>query len=74
MSATKRHSLSKYFGRGAGHATRYHGSDVILVRWHGRADGHATAEPDGKSYSRAGVAYKSLAALLRGIEAEHARD
>ncbi len=67
-----KYQLSKWFGRGAGHAVRYRDSDVLLINWHGRSDGVARYVPHVKRYVRNGAEHASLAALLRSIEAEHA--
>ncbi len=67
-----RFQMSKWFGRGAGHARRYADSDVILFDWHGRSDGAARYVAHVKRYVRNGVEHKSLAALLRAVELEHA--
>lgn len=72
MSA--RYDLSKWFAAGHGHATRFKGSETLLIQWNGRADGTARYVPHVKRYTRNGAEFKSLAALFRGIEAEHAAD
>jgi hypothetical protein len=66
-----KHALSKYFGQGYGHVTRYHNSDTLLFSWSGRADGTARYIPHVKRYARNGREFASLAALLRAVEAEH---
>lgn len=66
-----KYALSKYFGRGSGHAIRFHNSEILLFKWNGRDDGSARFVPHVKRYTRNGVEYASLAALLRSIEAEH---
>ena len=67
------YAMSKYFDRGAGHVIRFHNSDNLLFSWHGRNDGAARYIPHVKRYARNGVEYKSLAALLRAVAAEHAK-
>ena len=69
---TSRHSLSRYFDHGAGHVVRYHGDSTLFFQWHGRPDGAARYVEHVKLYVRNGVEHKSLAALLRAVEAEHA--
>lgn len=69
----KRHPLSKSFGNGAGHVLRQHNSAVLLFSWRGRPDGSARYVERVNRYARNGVEYPSLAALLRAVEAEHAR-
>lgn len=61
-----------WFAGGAGCFTRYEGSDTLLFSWHGRPDGAARYITHVRRYSRNGIEYKSLAALLRAIDAEHA--
>jgi hypothetical protein len=68
----KRHQLSKWFGKGSGHVVRYIGSDALLFQWHGKPDGSARYVEHVQRYTRNGVEYASLAALLRAVEAEHA--
>ena len=68
---TKRLAISKYFDNGAGRVVRLHNSDLLLFYWHGRNDGHARYVEHVKRYVRNGVEHKSLAALLRSVEAEH---
>lgn len=68
-----KYALSRYFARGAGHVIRFHNSDTLLFQWHGRADGHARYVEHVKRYTRNGQEHASLAALLRAIEAEHAK-
>lgn len=64
---------SKYFAKGSGHARQY--GQTILFDWNGKNDGSAFVGVnflDGKpQYRRNGIHYKSFAALLRGVEAEH---
>lgn len=62
----------KYFANGAGCATKYDGSDVMLLDWNGRPDGSARYIPHVKMYARNGKEYRGMAALLRAVEAEHA--
>jgi hypothetical protein len=59
---------SKWFAAGSGCFTRY--DDVLLFQWNGRADGSARYLPHVKHYSRNGLEFTSLAALLRWVEAE----
>lgn len=68
-----KHKLSKWFDKGAGHVTAYRDSDVLLFSWHGKPDGSARYIPHVKRYARDGMEYASLAALLRSVEAEHAK-
>lgn len=68
-----RYAMSKWFAKGAGHAIRFHNSDTLLISWHGRDDGAARYVAHVKRYARNGAEFGSLAALLRGIEAEHSR-
>lgn len=65
-----KYALSKWFGRGAGHVVRFHGSDTLLFSWNGRNDGCARYVSHVKRYVRNGVEYASLAALLRAVETE----
>lgn len=69
-----KYALSKYFAGGAGHIIRFHNSETLLVYRHGKADGFARYVPHVKRYTRNGVEHASLAALLRAIEAEHAKE
>lgn len=69
-----KYALSKYFDRGAGHVVRFQNSDTLLFSHHGRADGSARYIEHVKRYARNGAEHKSLAALLRAVEAEHARE
>lgn len=66
-----KYALSKWFGRGSGHVTRYHNSDILLFRWNGKSDGSARYIEHVRRYSRNGVEHASLAALLRAVESEH---
>ncbi len=50
----------------------YRDSDVLLFNWHGRSDGVARYVAHVKRYVRNGAEHKSLAALLRAVELEHA--
>ena len=68
-----KYAVSKYFARGAGHVVRYPNSDVLLFNWHGRDDGAARYVEHVKRYTRGGVEFKSMAALLRAVENEHAK-
>ena len=72
-AAMKRHAMSKYFGNGAGHVLRQHNSAVLLFSWRGRPDGSARYVERVNRYTRDGVEYSSLAALLRAVEDEHAQ-
>ncbi|QOZ68904.1 hypothetical protein SAMN05192541_15129 [Bradyrhizobium arachidis] len=67
----KRHAMSKYFGNGAGHVLRQHNSAVLLFSWRGRPAGTARYVERVNRYTRDGVEYSSLAALLRAVEDEH---
>jgi hypothetical protein len=62
---------NKWFGKGSGLMTRYSDGDAIMFYWNGKPDGAARFIPHVGRYSRRGLEYKSLAALLRAIEAEH---
>ena len=64
---------SKWFANGAGCLISHSDSDTMLVNWNGKDDGFARYIPHVRRYSRNGNEYASLAALLRGIEAEWAR-
>lgn len=66
-----KYALSKWFGRGSGHAIRFHNSETLLLQWNGRPDGAARYVPHVKRYTRNGAEFPSLAALLRSVEAEH---
>ena len=68
-----KYALSKYFGRGSGHAVRFHNSDTLLFQWNGKPDGSARFIEHVRRYARNGQEHASLAALLRSIEAEHAK-
>ena len=68
----QKYQLSKYFASGHGHAVRFRNSDVLLFQWNGKPDGVARYIEHVKRYARNGREHKSLAALLRAIEAEHA--
>lgn len=68
----KRHAMSKSFSTGAGHVLRHYNSAVLLFSWQGKPDGSARYVEHVNRYVRNGVEYPSLAALLRGVEAEHA--
>lgn len=70
----KRIALSKYFATGAGYAVRYADSETVLLMWNGRPDGSARYIEHVKRYARNGTEYASLAALLRGVEAEHSQE
>ncbi|MEY9459655.1 hypothetical protein ABH973_000068 [Bradyrhizobium ottawaense] len=72
-AAMKRHAMSKYFGNGAGHVLRQHNSAVLQFSWGGRPDGSARYIERVNRYTRDGVEYSSLAALLRAVEDEHAQ-
>ena len=65
-------TLSKWFARGSGHVTRYTNSETLLFQWNGKPDGAARYVPHVKRYARNGIEYSTLAALLRGVTAEHA--
>ncbi len=67
-----KYQLSKYFGNGSGHVVRYVDSEILLFYWNGREDGAARYVAHVKRYTRERREYKSLAALLRAVEAEHA--
>lgn len=67
-----KYAMSKYFAKGAGHVIRLNGSDILLFNWNGRKDGAARYIPHVGRYSRNGIEHKSLAALLRAVEAEKA--
>ena len=62
---------TKYFANGAGCAKRYKGSDVLLFWWHGRDDGTARYIPHVGMYARGALEFRSLAALLKHVAAEH---
>lgn len=66
-----KYAMSRYFGNGSGHIILMHKSDCLLFYWNGKADGNAMRSNDKKEYFRNGVRHKSLAALLRAVEAEH---
>lgn len=68
-----KYAMSKYFAKGAGQVRRFHNSDALLFDWHGRADGAARYVEHVKRYARNGIEHPSLAALLRSVEAEHAK-
>lgn len=67
-----KYALSKWFDRGAGRVIRFHNSDTLLFQHHGRPDGSARYVAHVKRYVRNGIEHKSLAALLRAVETEHA--
>lgn len=67
-----RYAMSKYFANGSGHVIRIHDSETLLFKWNGKDDGHARAIPHVKRFTRNGVEYAGLAALLRAVEKEHA--
>ncbi|WP_448953035.1 hypothetical protein [Labrys neptuniae] len=67
-----KYAMSRWFANGAGHVIRFHNSDLLLFNWNGRNDGAARHIEHVNRYSRNGVEHKSLAALLRAVEAEHA--
>jgi hypothetical protein len=62
----------KWFDGGAACVTHYENSETLLFDWNGKPDGAARYIPHVRRYSRGGVEFQSLAALLRAVEAEHA--
>ena len=66
-----KHSLSKWFAKGSGHAIRYKDSETLLFYWNGKPDGTARHISHVKRYARNGAEYASFAALLRAVESEH---
>lgn len=69
--ALSRKTLSRWFANGSGHVTRYANSDTLLFTWNGKPDGAARYVPHVNRYTRNGVEFASLAALLRSVAAEH---
>lgn len=69
-----KYQLSKYFARGAGHVVRYRDSEILLFYWNGKENGAARYVAHVKRYTRERREYVSLAALLRAVEAEHAKE
>lgn len=70
-NAMAKAAMSKYFAKGSGHVVRYKNSETLLFSWNGKPDGAARIVDHVKRYARNGQEYPSLAALLRGVEAEH---
>jgi hypothetical protein len=65
------HNIGKTFANGRGFVNKPKGSTTLHLSWDGQPAGEARYIPHVKRFSRLGKEYKSLAELLKHVEAEH---